>query len=101
MTDVDLRSEVISQRRLRIVLDGLVPNRVKHFGVALHGVELCAEDMHWSFGSGAPVRGNAQDLVLAVCGRSLPAGRLRGEGADRFTTTPTTKEDPWQPPSHR
>ncbi|WP_211589856.1 DUF6596 domain-containing protein [Microbispora sp. H11081] len=34
---------------------------------------------------GVPLSGAAQDLVLVLCGRLLPEGRLRGEPAARFT----------------
>jgi uncharacterized protein (TIGR03083 family) len=70
--------------RLRHVLDGLAnPKSLKWFGVSLDGVELRAADLDWSYGSGAPVTGAAQDFVMVLTGRRLPAGHL--EGADRFT----------------
>ncbi|KAA2255956.1 maleylpyruvate isomerase family mycothiol-dependent enzyme [Solihabitans fulvus] len=66
--------------RLRVVLGGLVtPEGLRFFGVDLTGVELRADDLDWTFGSGTPVSGAAQDLALVLCGRRLPAGRLRGE----------------------
>jgi uncharacterized protein (TIGR03083 family) len=55
------------------------------FGVDLEEVELRADDIDWSSGSGAVVTGPAQALALVVCGRRLPPGRLRGEAAARFT----------------
>ena len=55
------------------------------FGVDLEGVELRADDLDWSCGSGALVTGPAQALTLVACGRLLPPGRLRGEGAGRFS----------------
>jgi uncharacterized protein (TIGR03083 family) len=55
------------------------------FGVDLSGIELRADDVDWSYGSGAPVTGPAQVLALVLCGRLLPRGRLAGEGAPRFT----------------
>ena len=55
------------------------------FGVDLSDVELRADDLDWSSGSGAVVAGPAQALALAACGRLLPPGRLRGEAAPRFT----------------
>ena len=55
------------------------------FAVDLGDVELRADDLDWSFGSGALVRGPAQALVLVAAGRLLPAGRLHGEAAPRFT----------------
>jgi uncharacterized protein (TIGR03083 family) len=55
------------------------------FGVDLEGVELRADDIDWSSGSGTVVTGPAQALALVACGRRLPPGRLRGEAAARFT----------------
>jgi uncharacterized protein (TIGR03083 family) len=72
--------------RLRIVLESVTgPAALKHFGTDLSGIELRADDLDWSFGSGQPLAGAAQDLALVVCGRKLPAGRLRGGPAARFT----------------
>jgi uncharacterized protein (TIGR03083 family) len=62
--------------RLRHVLDGVKPAHVKYFGADLGGKRLEATDLDWTFGEGEPVRGLAQDLLLLVCGRRLPAGRL-------------------------
>ena len=41
--------------------------------------------MDWTLGSGAPLTGAAADLLLVLCGRTLPAGRLAGEPSARFT----------------
>lgn len=74
----------VSRERVVTVLGGLGPKHLASFGTDLDGVELRATDADWSHGSGAPVRGRAQDLLLAVCGRPVPAGRLEGAGAARF-----------------
>ncbi len=74
----------IAEARMLTVLRGLAKAR-SHFGVDLDGVELIADDLDWTLGSGAAVRGSAQDLLLVVCGRRLPQGRLRGEPSRRFT----------------
>ena len=76
----------VPEDRLSVVLSGLSPKHLKYFGVDLTGVELRATDMDWSYGSGTPVTGAAQDLLLLVCGRRLPAGHLHGEPSRRFTT---------------
>jgi hypothetical protein len=55
------------------------------FGVDLSGARLRADDLAWSYGSGALVTGPAQVLALVLCGRRLPPGRLGGEAAPRFT----------------
>ena len=69
--------------RVLTILTGLgSPNL---FGVDLTGVQLQADDLAWSHGSGEVVSGNAQLLALVVCGRAVPSGSLRGPGAERFT----------------
>ncbi|WP_394437340.1 maleylpyruvate isomerase family mycothiol-dependent enzyme [Streptomyces sp. SGAir0957] len=77
-------------RRLRLLLDDIRPRSVKFFGADLDGVRLRADDLDWSYGSGRTVCGAAQDLLLVAFGRRLPAGRLRGEAASRFTRTAAT-----------
>ncbi|MFJ9783982.1 maleylpyruvate isomerase family mycothiol-dependent enzyme [Amycolatopsis sp. NPDC101161] len=72
--------------RLEIVLGATKPKQVKYFGTDLTGVCLRADDLDWSYGTGTPVTGLAQDLLLVLCNRRLPAGRLRGEPSARFTT---------------
>ena len=54
------------------------------FGTDLTGVELRADDLDWSYGSGELVTGPAQVLALVVCGRVVPTGRLGGNAAHRF-----------------
>ncbi|OLT13497.1 hypothetical protein BJF78_22130 [Pseudonocardia sp. CNS-139] len=75
----------VPPERLGLVLAGMSPRSVGYFGADLDGVELRATDRDWTFGSGTPVHGRAQDLLLVVCGRRLPAGRLDGGAAGRFT----------------
>lgn len=76
----------VPEERLRPVLPSSLTDRsVRFFGVQLDGIELRASDMDWSLGSGVPLEGTAADLLLVLCGRLLPAGRLAGEPAARFT----------------
>jgi uncharacterized protein (TIGR03083 family) len=76
----------VPEERLRPVLpDSMTARSVRFFGVDIEGVELRARDLDWTLGSGAPLTGTAQDLLLVLCGRKLPAGRLAGEPAARFT----------------
>ncbi len=49
-----------------------------HFGTSIAGRRLTATDLDWSYGSGPVLRGQAGDLALAMCGRTVPAGRLDG-----------------------
>lgn len=72
--------------RLEVVLRSVKPKQAKYFGADLAGVCLRADDLDWSYGSGTPVTGLAQDLLLVLGNRRLPAGRLRGEASARFTT---------------
>ncbi len=71
---------------LRAVLDDLTRGGMHaHFGFDLDGLSLRATDMDWSFGSGTPISGAAEDLALLVCGRQLPAGRIDGDRTRRRT----------------
>jgi uncharacterized protein (TIGR03083 family) len=64
---------------LRAVLDNLTSGGTHaHFGFNLDGLRLRATDLDWTFGSGTPVSGAAEDLALLVCGREVPAGRIEG-----------------------
>lgn len=77
----------VPEERLRRILPASTTSKtVAYFGADLAGVEFRASDMDWSLGSGTPLSGTAADLLLAVCGRKLPAGRLDGELANRFST---------------
>ena len=75
-----------SPDRVGMVLAGLRPKNIAFFGVDLDGVRLWATDIDWSYGSGEPLSGRAQDLLLLLCGRRVPTGRLEGAAAPRFTT---------------
>lgn len=70
--------------RVAMVLTGFRPKNIAFFGADLAGVALQATDIDWSYGTGTPVRGRAHDLLLVLCGRRLPTGRLEGEAAGRF-----------------
>ncbi|MDG4828737.1 maleylpyruvate isomerase family mycothiol-dependent enzyme [Solwaraspora sp. WMMD1047] len=72
--------------RMTTVLAGMLPRNIAFFGTDLTGVELRATDLDWCYGTGTPLRGLAQDLLLVVCGRRLPAGHLHGDPAARFST---------------
>jgi uncharacterized protein (TIGR03083 family) len=71
--------------RMAVVLGGMSPRSIGWFGTDLSGVRLVATDLEWTFGTGEPVRGRAQDLLMVVCGRRLPAGLLTGAAAARYT----------------
>jgi uncharacterized protein (TIGR03083 family) len=75
-----------SPDRVGMVLAGLRPKNIAFFGVDLDVVQLRATDIDWSYGSGEPLHGRAQDLLLLLCGRRVATGRLEGPAAPRFTT---------------
>jgi len=76
----------VPEERVRLVLPASLSDRsVKFFGVDLEGIELQAQDMDWTLGSGVPLTGTAADLLLVMCGRTLPPGRLTGEPSAQFT----------------
>ncbi len=74
----------VPEERLRIVLGTVNARTLRFFGTDLRGVQLRASDLDWSYGTGTPVHGTAQDLLLLAYGRKLPAGHLHGEQCDRF-----------------
>jgi uncharacterized protein (TIGR03083 family) len=82
---VPLQHRVPPERIVRVLSLVADPGTPNLFGMDLTGVELRADDLDWSYGTGTPVVGPAQALASVACGRLLPAGRLHGEGAARFT----------------
>ena len=73
--------------RLRPVLDFLTgPKALLGFVPRgrLRGVALQAEDLDWSHGSGAVVRGPALLLAMGVLGRQAALAGLTGEGVARL-----------------
>jgi uncharacterized protein (TIGR03083 family) len=75
----------VPEARILAVLALVAAASPNMFGVDLSDVELRADDIDWSSGSGTLVVGPAQALALVACGRLVPAGRLSGEAAARFT----------------
>jgi uncharacterized protein (TIGR03083 family) len=75
----------VPRDRLAMVLGGLTATQLASFDTDLDGIALEAVDVDWRRGEGEPVRGLVQDLLLVVCGRKLPAGRLEGAAAHRLT----------------
>lgn len=65
---------------IRIVLDDLTTGGGhQHFGTGIDGRRLQATDLDWAYGSGSVLRGQAEDLSLVLCGRTVPAGRIEGK----------------------
>ena len=71
--------------RMRLILDDMNPRQLEYFGVDLTGIRLQATDLDWTYGTGEPLTGTAQDLLLVLCDRALPPNHLSGHAADRFT----------------
>jgi uncharacterized protein (TIGR03083 family) len=68
-----------SDTAIRTVLDDLTDGGGHaHFGTDLQGRTLRATDIDWTYGSGPQLSGTAADLALHLCGRTIPADRLRG-----------------------
>src|SRR4029079_13705598 len=65
---VPLRApRVSSDEAVRVVLDDLTEGGAStHFGIDISGREFSATDMDWSYGTGTPVRGKAEDIVLHI-----------------------------------
>ncbi|GAA3243238.1 maleylpyruvate isomerase family mycothiol-dependent enzyme [Nonomuraea helvata] len=74
----------VPEDRVRLLLEHVTPRTLKFFGADLDGVELRADDLDWSFGTGTPLTGAAQDLLLAAYGRKLPPGHLHGTARERY-----------------
>jgi uncharacterized protein (TIGR03083 family) len=75
-----------SDTAIRTVLDDLTEGGGHaHFGTDIHRRRLHATDIDWSYGSGPQLSGTAAELALHICGRTVPAGRLRGETLAHFS----------------
>jgi len=73
-----------SNAAIRVVLDDLTEGGGHaNFGTDIRGRSLRATDIDWSYGSGPALSGGAEDLVLHICARTVPAGRLQGEPLSR------------------
>ena len=46
----------------------------------LDGLQLRAADIGWAHGDGALVEGNAVDVLIAICGRTIALDALTGDG---------------------
>ena len=76
---------VPADRISRVLGSVAPPDTANLFGTDLRGIELRADDIEWSLGSGDLLTGPAQVLALVICGRRVRPGRLRGTPAARFT----------------
>jgi uncharacterized protein (TIGR03083 family) len=73
----------VADRAMTTVLDLVVSgDGGSLFGVPLDGIELRAGDLDWSHGTGAPLTGPAQELLLLIAGRAVPHDLFTGPGVD-------------------
>ncbi|TCO62249.1 uncharacterized protein (TIGR03083 family) [Actinocrispum wychmicini] len=66
-------------------------------GSRLTGLRVTATDTGWTHGDGAPVRGRAEALLLAIGGRAVAFDELAGDGVPLLrarVTTPPPKAGP-------
>lgn len=69
-----------------IVLDELSEgNAHEFFGIDISERRLEATDLGWSSGSGPVLRAEASDLVLMICGRTVPEIRVEGKPFRRLS----------------
>ncbi|MFC4146062.1 maleylpyruvate isomerase family mycothiol-dependent enzyme [Micromonospora mangrovi] len=85
--DLDVRVPLGIRRdtpedRLRVVFRHLTqePSPGYTMGDRLAGLRLVATDTGWTYGSGALVRGSADELLLGISGRAWAFDRLAGDG---------------------
>ncbi|MGD0393942.1 MAG: maleylpyruvate isomerase family mycothiol-dependent enzyme [Acidimicrobiales bacterium] len=76
---------------IRVILEDLTEAGVhEHFGIDIDGRSFEASNLDWAFGSGLALRGTAEDLALAMCGRDVPSGRLDGAPLRRVPSDRTS-----------
>jgi uncharacterized protein (TIGR03083 family) len=97
--DLDIRRPLslrhdLPEASLRVTFDHLAQRPVPGYsmGSRLKGLRVETSDTGWRHGSGPTVRGRAEDVVLAMAGRSAVLGELTGDGvpllARRIRSTP-------------
>lgn len=74
------RPRVIAPQRLLHTLNHA--NRWVYPRRAMKGLRLVATDIDWTHGAGPEVRGTGEALMLAVAGRGVVLGELRGDGVE-------------------
>lgn len=89
--DLDVRIPLgmgrsIPEERLWMTFDHLTTRPGPGFvmGSRLAGLQLMATDTGWTSGVGAPVRGPAEALLLAIGGRRVAFDELDGDGVPRL-----------------
>jgi uncharacterized protein (TIGR03083 family) len=78
------KSRLAPDETMRVILDDLTSGGGhEHFGIEIEGRILDARDLDWTYGSGRVLQGAAEDLALALCGRNIPRGRIKGAPLQR------------------
>ena len=73
------RARLASDETIRMILEDLTLGGIhRNFGIEIEGRSFEAIDIGWTFSSGQLLRGKAEDIALALCGRSVPNGSLEG-----------------------
>lgn len=85
--DLDIRRPLgidrpVPEERLWVTFEHLTKRPAPGFtmGSRLRGLRLVATDTGWTHGSGPSVRGDAEDLLLAIGGRAVAPDALDGDG---------------------
>jgi uncharacterized protein (TIGR03083 family) len=77
-----------SEERITLALRFLTGTRARGFVTRgrLKGLAFEATDLDWTHGDGAAVRGPAEALLLAICGRTAGLEDLHGDGVAALRT---------------
>ncbi len=77
---------ILDHAKARCMLDVLVGPKGKIFGklASIAGLRLAPSDLEWTWGDGPEVRGPAEAIIMAYCGRPAALDDLSGEGAATF-----------------
>jgi uncharacterized protein (TIGR03083 family) len=70
----------IPEDRLRVALDDMKASSFLGTKKRVAGLNLVATDIDWSLGVGREVRGPAEAILMAMCGRTSACDDLTGEG---------------------
>ena len=75
---------VLDRDKARCMLDVLVGPKGKIFGkpTSIAGLRLAPTDLDCRWGDGPEVRGTAEAIIMAYCGRPAALNDLSGEGAE-------------------
>lgn len=87
-------NRVIPQERLHMVLEFLTSSKAQRGFVSrgrLNDLEFRATDISWNSGTGEPVDGPAEALMMAIAGRPAATADLSGRGAELLANRIATR----------